>query len=73
VRDYCLFLKVNNSTNINKTKHNLSPKESLNSDVQQLHQYQYNKQYYITKIRFDIIVCFVDIGGIVDHHCLNFL
>jgi len=20
-----------------------------------------------------VIVCFVDIGGIVDHHCLNFL
>jgi hypothetical protein len=20
-----------------------------------------------------MIVCFVDIGGIVDHHCLNFL
>ena len=21
----------------------------------------------------EVIVCFVDIGGIVDHHCLNFL
>jgi hypothetical protein len=29
---------VNNSTNINKTK------ESLNSDVQQFHQYQQNKR-----------------------------
>ena len=35
---------VNNSTNINKTNNNLSPKESLNSDVQQFHQYQQNKQ-----------------------------
>ena len=28
---------VNNSTNINKTNNNLSPKESLNSDGQQFH------------------------------------
>ena len=34
----------NNSININKTKNNLSPKESLNSDGQQFHQYQQNKQ-----------------------------
>ena len=33
-----------NSTNINKTNNNLSPKEGLNSDVQQFHQYQQNKQ-----------------------------
>ena len=26
-------MKVNNSTNINKTNNNLSPKESINSDV----------------------------------------
>jgi hypothetical protein len=43
---------VNNSTNINKTNNNFSPKEILSSDGQH---------------------CFVDIGGIVDHHCLNFL
>ena len=24
-------------------------------------------------LRREVIVCFVDIGGIVDHHCLNFL
>ena len=35
---------VNNSTNINKTNYNLSPKEGLNSDGQQLNQYQQNKQ-----------------------------
>jgi hypothetical protein len=36
---------VNNSTNINKTNNNLSPKvKSLNSDGQQFHQYQQNKQ-----------------------------
>jgi hypothetical protein len=56
---------VNNSTNINKTNNHLSPTESLNSDGQQFHQYQQNKQ--------SPIVCFIDIGGIVDHHCLNFL
>jgi hypothetical protein len=48
---------VNNSTNINKINNHLSPKESLNSDGQQFHQYQR----------------FVDIGRIVDHHCLSFL
>ena len=31
---------VNYSTNINKTNNHLSPKESLNSDGQQFHQYQ---------------------------------
>ena len=31
---------VNNSTNINKTNNNLSPKESINSDGQQFYQYQ---------------------------------
>ena len=35
---------VNNSTNINKTNKNLSPKKSLNGDGQQFHQYQQNKQ-----------------------------
>ena len=33
---------VNNS--INKTDNNPKPKESLNSDGQQFHQYQQNKQ-----------------------------
>jgi hypothetical protein len=23
--------------------------------------------------RLEIVICFVDIGGIVDHYCLNFL
>jgi hypothetical protein len=35
---------VNNSTNINKPNNDLSPKESLNSDGQQFHQYQQTKQ-----------------------------
>ena len=34
----------NNSTNINKTNNPLSPKESLNSDSQQCHQYQQKQQ-----------------------------
>jgi hypothetical protein len=56
---------VNNSTNINKTNNHLSPKESLNNDGQQFYQYQ--------QIQQPPLVGFVDIGGIVDHHCLNFL
>ena len=39
---------VNNSTNINKTNNHLSLKESLNSDGQQFHQYQQNKQSPLT-------------------------
>jgi hypothetical protein len=38
----------NNSTNINKTNNHLSPKEKLNSDGQQLYQYQQNKQSSLT-------------------------
>jgi hypothetical protein len=34
---------VNNSTNINKKNHHLSPKESISSDGQQFHQYQDNE------------------------------
>jgi hypothetical protein len=39
---------VNSSTNINKTNNHLSPNESLNSDGQQFHQYQQNKQSPLT-------------------------
>jgi hypothetical protein len=39
---------VNNSTNINKMNNGLSPKESLNSDDQQFHQYQQNEQSPLT-------------------------
>jgi hypothetical protein len=35
---------VNNTTNINKRNNHLSPKESLNSDGQQYHQYQESEQ-----------------------------
>jgi hypothetical protein len=35
---------VNNSSNINKVNYRLSPKESLNSDGQQFHQYQQSEQ-----------------------------
>jgi hypothetical protein len=35
---------VNNSTDINTTNNNLSPKESLNSDGQQFYQNQQSKQ-----------------------------
>ena len=39
---------VNNYTNINKTNNHLSPKESLNRDGQQFHQYLQNKQPPLT-------------------------
>jgi hypothetical protein len=39
---------VNNTTNINKTNNHLSPKERLNSDGQQYHQYQQKKQSPLT-------------------------
>jgi hypothetical protein len=35
---------VINFSNINKANNHLSPKESLNSDGQQFHQYQQNKK-----------------------------
>jgi hypothetical protein len=67
---------VNNSSNINK------PKESLKSDGQQFHQYQQSKRKFkkwwlileeLLTIIAKVFFCFVDIGGIVDHHFLNFL
>ena len=39
---------VNSSTNINKINNHLSPTESLNSNGQQFHQYQQNKQSPLT-------------------------
>jgi hypothetical protein len=72
-------MMVNNSTNINK------PKESLNSDGQQFLQYQ-DCRPSLLKLSFGLLILvelltitvktffwFVDIGGIVDHHCKNFL
>jgi hypothetical protein len=72
---------VNNSTNINKRK------KSLNSDGQQFNKYEQHKkesinsdgqQFLLILVEFSTITvstffCFLDIGGIVDHHCLNFL
>ena len=39
---------VNNYTKINKMNNHLSPKESLNSDGQQLHWHQQNKKSTLT-------------------------
>jgi hypothetical protein len=63
---------VNNSTNINKTNNHLSSKDSLNSDGQQFHQYQQIQQPPLA-FRWEVIGGFVDIGRIVDHHCLSCL
>jgi hypothetical protein len=37
-----------NSNNINKTNNHFSPKENLNNNGQQFHQYQHNKQSPLT-------------------------
>jgi hypothetical protein len=49
-------------------------KKNLNSDGQQSHQYQIsNVVFFMFNIlRQEVGVRFVDIDGIVDHHCLNF-
>ena len=39
---------VNNSTNINETNNPLSPMDRLNTDGQQIYQYQQNEQSYLT-------------------------
>jgi hypothetical protein len=39
---------INNSININKVNNHLSPKESLNSDDQQLYEYQQSEQPPVT-------------------------
>jgi hypothetical protein len=52
VDHHFLNFPVNNSTHINKTNNHISPKESLNSDGQQFHPYQQNKQSHFTKGKF---------------------
>jgi hypothetical protein len=50
---------VNNSTNINTTNNNLSPKESLSSDDQQFHQYQQNSLFKLSlgeRLLFDLLI-----------------
>jgi hypothetical protein len=32
-----------------------------------------NGLYAFNDLRREVVVCFVEIDGIVDHHCLNFL
>jgi hypothetical protein len=54
-------------------QHEQSP---LNSDGQQFHQYQQHEQSHLNSDgqqhqRLEAIVHFVDIGGIVDHHCFE--
>jgi hypothetical protein len=29
--------------------------------------------FVLNSLRWEVIICFADIGGIVDHHCLNYL
>jgi hypothetical protein len=66
-----LTVMVNNSTNINKTK------ERFNIDGHKFLQYQLSYGLLILEefstITVQTFFWFVDIGGIVDHHCENFL
>jgi hypothetical protein len=61
-------------------------KESLKSDGHQFHQYHKKKSHNLdfqrhvqvsifvfSQLRWEVIVCFVDIGGFIDHHCLELL
>ena len=39
---------------------------------------EFSKPYLVicfvfTSLKWEVVVCFVDFGGIVDHHCVNFL
>jgi hypothetical protein len=34
--------------------------------------YMYTTLHVFSELWWDVIVCFVDIGGIFDHHCLKF-
>jgi hypothetical protein len=65
---------VDNSTKINKAK------ENSNSDSQQYRQYQQSKTKEIlnsdgqlSTITVENFFYFVDLGGIVDYHYINFL
>jgi hypothetical protein len=52
----------------------LIKKESLSSNGYQFHQYLlFTLSFLLSELRWEMIVCFVDIGGIDDHYCLNFL
>jgi hypothetical protein len=75
---------VNHFTNINKTNNKqwwstiplISAKQTINSDGQQLHQYQQNEQQTVMVNNFTNINKTnnnVYIGGIVVHHCLLFV
>jgi hypothetical protein len=70
---------VNYSTSINKTNIHLSPKEPFKLSLDErwlfilLMLVELLTITVLTFFRWEVIVCFVDIGRIVDHHCLNFL
>ena len=44
--------------------------------VQTLHldcqRHLFHGLFVFNDLRSDVVVCFVDIGGIVDHHCITF-
>jgi hypothetical protein len=55
------------STNINKTNNHLSPKECLNSDGHQVHQYQQNNHLSSSQLNWNM----VESG--IKHHSQSFL
>ena len=46
------------------------PVQSLHLDCQ---RHLFHGLFVFNDLRSDVVVCFVDIGGIVDHHCITFL
>jgi hypothetical protein len=45
------------------------PVQSLHLDCQ---RHLFHGLLVFNDLRSDVVVCFVDIGGIVDHHCITF-
>jgi hypothetical protein len=46
------------------------PVQSVHLDCQ---RHLFHGLFVFNDLRSDVVVCFVDIGVIVDHHCITFL
>ena len=71
---YKLFISIVNEgqKEIGGNSHVEKYYETLTNWFKHADNRQQEKKYY-SHIGLQVIVWFVDIGGIVDHHCLNFL
>ena len=45
------------------------PVQSVHMDCQ---RHLFHGLFVFNDLRRDVVVCFADIGGIVDHHCITF-